>query len=530
MAEQFVLVAIVLAAMSGVVGLPLNRNSTTGQWISVLLALAGNSLGIAGVTLFWATGDSQPIKLPWQLPGAEIQRGHRRTVGRLSAADLLDLAVGRTSTASDIGSRRSIHRTARKLRLFYGLLTAGMATAGDRSQCNPVPVRLGNHGPVGLLPGHDRGRQAGGSRGGLDLPGGDPHGDVVPVCRVCSVPRSQRLVRAGPIADNAHQSGDGNDHLLLGLIGFGFKAGVMPLHIWLPSAHTVAPSHVSAIMSGVIIKMGIYGLFRVTSLLPTPPLHGAPSSGAGAVSGILGVAFAIGQHDLKRLLAYHSIENIGIILLGLGLALIGRSLDREDLIVLGMSGGLLHVWNHAVFKALLFLSAGSVIHAAHTREIDQLGGLAKTMPWTALGFLVGAVAICGLPPLNGFVSEFLIYLGLFASFSQDGQASFAGAAFAAPALALIGTLALACFVKVYGITFLGLARSHHARHVHESPWTMIGPWACLGACCFAIGLAPGLIAPVLEQAIAAWSPSLKGRGPDLHAGATAMGYRDGPVA
>ncbi len=187
------------------------------------------------------------------------------------------------------------------------------------------------------------------------------------------------------------------------------------------------------------------------------------------VSGVLGVAFAIGQHDLKRLLAYHSIENIGIIVMGIGLAMIGRSLGRADWVILGMGGSLLHVWNHALFKALLFLSAGSVIHSAHTREIDHLGGLAKAMPWTSLCFLVGSVAICGLPPLNGFVSEFLIYLGLFGTLVPRGGPTYAGAAFAAPALALIGALAVACFVKVYGAVFLGSARSEHARHAHESP-------------------------------------------------------------
>jgi hydrogenase-4 component B len=297
---------------------------------------------------------------------------------------------------------------------------------------------------------------------------------------------------------------------LLGLIGFGLKAGIMPLHVWLPSSHTVAPSHVSAIMSGVIIKMGIYGLFRITSLLPTPPLEwGAIVLGLGAISGVLGVAFAIGQHDLKRLLAYHSIENIGIIVLGLGLALIGRSLGRSDLIVLGLSGGLLHVWNHALFKALLFLSAGSVVHATHTREIDELGGLAKVMPWTALCFFVGAVAICGLPPLNGFVSEFFIYLGLFATLGSEGQPSFAGAALAAAALALIGTLAVACFVKVYGVVFLGVARSPVAERAHESPATMIAAMSVLVACCFFIGMAPLLIAPILAQGIAAWAPQLE---------------------
>jgi hydrogenase-4 component B len=263
-------------------------------------------------------------------------------------------------------------------------------------------------------------------------------------------------------------------------------------------------------MSGVIIKMGIYGLFRLTALLPTPPIEwGAIVLGLGAISGVLGVAFAIGQHDLKRLLAYHSIENIGIILLGLGLAMIGRSLDRADLIVLGLAGGLLHVWNHALFKALLFLSAGSVIHATHTREIDHLGGLAKKMPWTSRCFLVGAVAICGLPPLNGFVSEFLIYLGLFGTLGQNGQSSFVGAAFAAPVLALIGALAVACFVKVYGAVFSGVARSHFAEHAHESPRSMIGPMGVLVACCFFIGLAPLLIVPVLTSGIAAWAPNAK---------------------
>ena len=161
----------------------------------------------------------------------------------------------------------------------------------------------------------------------------------------------------------------------------------MPLHVWLPGAHAMAPSHVSAMMSGVMIKMGIYGLMRMTWLLPNPPVAwGVLILGLGVVSGVLGVAFAIGQHDVKRLLAYHSIENIGIITMGLGLALLGRSLGRVDWIILGLGGSLLHVWNHSLFKSLLFFSAGSVIHATGTREIDRLGGLAKAMPWTALCF------------------------------------------------------------------------------------------------------------------------------------------------
>ena len=203
-----------------------------------------------------------------------------------------------------------------------------------------------------------------------------------------------------------------NALFFMALLGFGLKAGMMPLHFWLPSAHANAPSHVSAMLSGIVLKMGIYGLLRMLSLLPSPlPIWGGLILFLGVVSGLLGVVFAIGQHDLKRLLAYHSVENIGIILMGLGLAMLGRCAHRPEWVVLGLAGCLLHVWNHSLFKSLLFLCAGSVVHGAHTREIDRLGGLAKVMPWTAGLFVVGAVAICGLPPLNGFVSELLVYMG-----------------------------------------------------------------------------------------------------------------------
>src|SRR5207302_1622660 len=179
---------------------------------------------------------------------------------------------------------------------------------------------------------------------------------------------------------------------------------------------------------------------------------------------------------------------------------------RADLVVLGAAGGLLHVWNHALFKALLFLGAGSVIHATHTREIDHLGGLSRQMPRTAACFLVGAVAICGLPPLNGFVSEFLIYLGLFRTLGLQPGPSCAGAALAVPVLALIGTLAVACYVKVFGAVFLGNGRSPHAEHAHESGPLMIGPMVVLAACCLVLGVVPVLAAPALAEAVAAWKP------------------------
>ncbi len=309
---------------------------------------------------------------------------------------------------------------------------------------------------------------------------------------------------------------------ILSIIGFGFKAGIMPLHIWLPSAHANAPSHISAIMSGIILKIGIYGLVRTLSFFSTIPLWwGITILTLGVISGVAGVVFAIGQHDIKRLLAYHSIENIGIICIGIGVALIGVTNGSKLMIILGMGGALLHVINHALFKALLFLGAGSVIHAIGTREIDRMGGLLKRMPWTGVFFLTGAVAICGLPPLNGFVSELLIYLGLFNGSMQTTGA--APVALSAPFLALVGALAVACFVKVFGVVFLGVARSEEAVKAHESPLFMKLPMATLALFCILIGLAPSIVVPLLESSVTSWYPPLAGS--DLKLATTApMGW------
>lgn len=302
--------------------------------------------------------------------------------------------------------------------------------------------------------------------------------------------------------------------LTLALFGFGFKAGIIPLHIWLPGAHANAPSHISAIMSGVILKIGIYGLVRTLSFFRDVPLWwGITILALGVISGVIGVVFALAQHDLKRLLAYHSIENIGIILIGAGVAMIGISNGSQLLVVLGMAGALLHVINHALFKALLFLGAGSIIHAIGTREIDRMGGLLRRMPWTGIYFLVGAIAICGLPPLNGFVSELLIYLGLFHGALQNSGA--VAVALTAPFLALIGGLAIACFVKVFGVIFLGTSRSDKAAQAHEANTSMKFAMTLLAVPCVIIGLFPILAAPLLESAVTAWHPSLAGSGPSL---------------
>ena len=273
------------------------------------------------------------------------------------------------------------------------------------------------------------------------------------------------------------------------VVGFGTKAGLVPFHVWLPEAHPAAPSHVSALMSGVMIKTGIYGLVRVLLLLPSPPAWwGWLLVAIGAASGVGGVLFALAQHDLKRLLAYHSVENIGIITLGLGLGVLGVNAGLPLVAVAGFAGALLHVLNHALFKGLLFLGAGAVAHAAGTRDLDRLGGLGKRMPWTGACFLVGAAAISGLPPLNGFVSEFLIYVGAFAA-ALPGRGAVLGAAIAgAAALALIGGLAVACFTKAYGAVFLGEPRDRGAMHAAEVEVAMLLPMGALAVACVAIGL------------------------------------------
>jgi formate hydrogenlyase subunit 3/multisubunit Na+/H+ antiporter MnhD subunit len=295
---------------------------------------------------------------------------------------------------------------------------------------------------------------------------------------------------------------------IFAVIGFGTKAGIIPFHVWLPEAHPAAPTHVSALMSGVMIKTGIYGILRmITFLGPVPSWWGWALIGIGLASGVLGVLFALAQNDLKRLLAYSSVENIGIIVMGLGLGLLGISTGSTMLMVFGFGGGLLHLLNHSMFKALLFMGAGSVVHATHTREIDHLGGLLKAMPWTAGTFLAGSVAICGLPPLNGFVSEFLLYAGSFKGMPFAPNAN-AGALLAVIAgLALIGGLATACFTKAFGIVFLGEPRSEAPHHAKECERSMRIPMLILAFGCVAAGLLGFQLIRILPVVLTSLVPS-----------------------
>jgi Formate hydrogenlyase subunit 3/Multisubunit Na+/H+ antiporter, MnhD subunit len=277
---------------------------------------------------------------------------------------------------------------------------------------------------------------------------------------------------------------------ILFFIGFGIKAGFIPMHTWLPEAHPAAPSHVSGVMSGVMIKMGIYGILRVLMSVQNDLLViGLILLSVSLVSGVLGVMMAIVQHDLKRLLAYHSIENIGIIGIGIGLGVIGLATNNTALTLLGFSGGLLHVMNHSLFKSLLFFNAGSVYKATHTRNIEQLGGLMKKMPYTAILFLIGSLAICGLPPFNGFISEYLIYLGMFKSLSAANLYQSIIILGTIVGFTLIGGLAIFCFTKAFGIVFLGEPRSEKALIAKEVGKDMIFPQYITIAFIVLIGLA-----------------------------------------
>jgi hydrogenase-4 component B len=503
MSLSLIIIAIILAAASGVPGLCISRTSAWGQRIAAGIMSCSSILGLAGAALGLSFNPSADMLFPWPAMNHSILG-----IDALSAFFLIPVfLMGGLGSLYGIGywPQRLHIRNGRKLQLFWGLLIAGMALLVISRHAMAFLfgwefMALATFFLVCTEDHKEECRQA----GWLNLIA--THIGTLTLFALFAFWRwSTGSYDLKPVTADAISLGVMNVLFLLALVGFGIKAGIMPFHFWLPSAHANAPSHVSAILSGVVIKMGIYGLVRFLSLMPDPPyIWGSVILLLGAISGLLGVVFAIGQHDLKRLLAYHSVENIGIILMGLGLAMLGRSAHRPEWVVLGMAGCLLHTWNHGLFKSLLFLSAGSAIHSTHTRHIDHLGGLAKTMPFTAAMFLVGAVAICGLPPLNGFVSELFVYIGLFGTITTD-EIITSLCVVVIPILAMIGALALACFVKVYFAVFLGSPRTEAAVDAHESPFAMRLPMLILAAGCAIIGLAPVLLIPILDHSIASWN-------------------------
>jgi hydrogenase-4 component B len=511
---EFYLVALILIFFSGLPALARGRWARQGELFSVGLLLAGALLGLV-VVLAGAWCSPPPmLAAAWSIPGGRLHLELDPLAGIFLLPALLILGLGGVYGLGYLPRTRH-GAGAGRLRVFYGVLGAAIAL-----------LPLCRNGLFFLMA-----------------------WEIMAICGFLLILTEQEeeavrraayvylaATHTGTLAlfamfillDQATGSfafpaaaglGAGSSHaaavFLLALFGFGLKAGLMPLHIWLPGAHAAAPSHVSALMSGVMIKMGIYGLVRVSSFYSNPPLWwGGTVLVLGVISAVLGVALALAQHDIKRLLAYHSVENIGIILIGLGCALLGQASARPDLVTLGLAGALLHVVNHGLFKSLLFLGAGSVIMATGTRKIDQYGGLLRAMPRTGLLFLGGAVAICGLPPLNGFVSEWFIYLGLLGS-QKGADFSLSLAVLAAPALAMTGALAVACFVKVFGITFLGTPRREFAVPPTEAPATMLLPMAVLFFSCLLIGLAPWLMVPLLQGAIIAWQGTASASGAEL---------------
>ncbi|MFA4943278.1 MAG: proton-conducting transporter membrane subunit [Lentisphaeria bacterium] len=502
MSLALVIIALLFAAASGLPGLCLPRASAWGQRAAAALMGAAALAGLAGAWAGWRAAPPPVAAFPWPAAGNAVVG-----MDALSAFFLVPVfLMGGLGALYGLGywPQRRHPGNGRQLSLFWGLLVAGMGllVIGRHALAFLLGWEVMALSAFFLVATEDQ-REECRRAGWIYLVA--THAGTLALFALFALWRwATGSYALQAVAPSSLGLGVLNTLFLLALFGFGLKAGLMPLHFWLPGAHANAPSHVSAMLSGVVLKMGIYGLVRFLSLLPDPPsAWGVLILGLGMASSLLGVAFALGQHDLKRLLAYHSVENIGIILMGLGLALLGRSAHRPEWVALGLAGCLLHVWNHALFKSLLFLGAGAVVHHTRTRLIDRLGGLAKTMPWTAALFLLGAVAICGLPPLNGFVSEWLLYLGLLRT-AATGGAGAAAAGIGVPVLAMTGALAVACFVKVCGAVFLGNPRG--GATAHDPPLTMRLPMLALAAGCVLIGLAPMLAGPILEPAIACWQP------------------------
>lgn len=493
---------ILLFGFSGVPSLFLPRGSAAGQRTATATMVLGSAIGLLSALRTILSGSVEAtLRFPWPAEG-----GSSIGTDPLSAFFLVPIFfVGALGSVYGLGywSARRHPGNARKVQFFWGAMSAGMTllVVARHAVVFLLGWELMALSAFFLVSTEDENTEC--RRAGYVYLIATHLGTLALFALFALWRWTTGSFLLIPAAPGLGHPGASSAMFLLALFAFGLKAGLMPLHFWLPGAHANAPTHVSAFLSGVLLKIGVYGLLRVTLLLPSPPAGwGGLLLGLGAASGVLGVLFALGQHDLKRLLAYHSVENIGIIFMGLGLALLGRATGHRAWFVLGMAGGLLHVWNHSFFKSLLFFGAGSVIRSTGTRRMDALGGLAKTMPWTAAAFLVGAAAICGLPPLNGFLSELFIYLGLFSPLVSGEPGLSVGSALAAPALAMIGALAVACFVKAYGGVFLGSPRTEGARGAVEAPLSMLLPMFAFAAICVLIGVAPFMVVPLLDPIIA----------------------------
>ncbi|HSM93768.1 MAG TPA: proton-conducting transporter membrane subunit [Anaeromyxobacteraceae bacterium] len=529
MSAPLILASVLLTSLSGGAALALRRRPEVGQRFATALLVTGALLGIAGA-LIALGGPTPSLAFRWSTPGGALSI----RVDALSALFLLPiLGVPALGSVYGLGYWPQATRGASSIRLqiYFGLVTGAMALVCVSANAILFLAAwevMALAGFLLVLTEHERPDV---QRAAFVYLAAAHVGNLALFALFALLGRLAGSFEFAAMAGLPAGAAASGWIFALALCGFGLKAGLVPLHFWLPGAHAAAPSHVSALMSGVLLKTGIYGILRVTGFFDAPPpAWGATLLAAGAASAVLGVGFALAQHDLKRLLAYHSVENIGIIAMGAGLALLGRTYAQPALVVLGFSGAVLHVVNHATFKGLLFLGAGAVHHATGTREIDHLGGLSRAMPVTAALFLVGATAISGLPPLNGFASEWLVYLGAMQATLAPAASPLQLALIAVPALALVGGLAAACFAKVFGAVFLGHARSGHVAHAHEPPPAMIAPMGVLAAVCVLIGLLPVAVLPALSAAAAEWARLPPDVVTDLAAGGVRSAARISGVA
>ncbi len=491
--------ALLLIGLSGIPGLLLRKR---GAWVASTMFLLGALAGLVAAGMVLCGGPSWSFTLPASPLGTPGMLRLDPVAAFFLIPVLLLPACG---SVFGLGYWGEHHANPRQLRLLYGLTTVFLAILATSVHTLPFLLAWEGMAVTAFFLVITEDREPETRRAAWIYLVATHSGTLCLFAAFALVASASDSFLFTPFAPGFAASGRGTLAFLLFLAGFGLKAGILPLHFWLPEAHAAAPSHVSAIMSGIFIKMGILGMIRLISWVPQPPnWWGELLIVLGALSGVLGVALALGQHDLKRLLAYHSVENIGIILLGLGLGTLGKSTGQPGIQLLGFAGALLHVLNHSLFKGLLFLGAGSVVHATGTRNLEAMGGLARTMPLTAGSFLVGSWAICGLPPLNGFVSEWMIYLAAFRGIPLPRPL---WSVLSITALALIGTLAAACFAKVFGAVFLGRPRTPESAEALESPRSMWIPMGILACACIAIGLAPTLLGPALDRVIAVVAPS-----------------------
>ncbi len=492
----YLLAAATLLALSGVPGLFLPR-PVFGQRAAAFFAVIASLLGEVAVVALLGGTPGATYQIDWPLPFGPALF----SVDLLSAIFLFPLFIvtGCASVYALAYWPAREQSTAGKLTMFQGLFAAAM-----------VAVVLSRHGVLFLMAWEimalsayflltTEHRSAEVLRvGGVYLIA--THTGTMALFVMFSLLRGTIGTFAFPVPHSLSQAVPFAMIIIAAaLIGFGGKAGLMPLHFWLPGAHANAPSHVSAMMSGLMLKMGVYGILRTLSFFDVlPGWLGWLMLVLGGWSAVNGIALAMGQRDLKRLLAYSSIENVGIIFIGIGLALVGIQTHSPTLVVCGFSGAFIHIVNHGLFKSLLFMGSGALIHGTGTREIDRMGGLARRMPITSLLFLVGSLAICGLPPLNGFVGELFLYVGAI----TDGIASpLPLAALVAPVLALVGGLAVITFVKLYGIIFLGAPRSAAASHSHEAKGLMTAPMVLLAVGCLVAGMVPPLLARLVAPVV-----------------------------